>query len=148
MCTILRLSRQLVYCLCRVVGHSFHSQHFGGRCGSACERLGVQVNVLQGRHLTNKCEFFVWSCEQLYIAALDKGLHLATAAGCRRAQPTTPESVYSLTPVGRHFMKREIEFSKYLERGSNPRPRGWRAGNTTTRPRVLRTSVYNVTDQW
>ena len=47
MCTILRLSRQLVDCLRRVVGHRFHSQHIGGRWGSACERLGAQVNVLQ-----------------------------------------------------------------------------------------------------
>ena len=34
MSTILRLSRQLVDCLRRVVGHRFHSQHIGGRWGS------------------------------------------------------------------------------------------------------------------
>ena len=65
MCTILRLSRQLVDCLRRVVGHRFHSQHIGGGWGSACERLGVQVNVLQGRHLANKCEFV--SCSRVSI---------------------------------------------------------------------------------
>ena len=45
----LRLSRQLVDCLRRVVGHRFHSQHVGGVGGrSACERLGAQNERIAG----------------------------------------------------------------------------------------------------
>ena len=61
MCNILRLSRQLVDCHRRVVRHRFHSQHIGGGWGSACERLGAQMNVLQGCHPTNECKFVLCS---------------------------------------------------------------------------------------
>ena len=59
------VSRQLADSLRRVVGHRFHSRHIGGVGeGGACERLGAQVNVLQGRHLTNKCRQLInlWKC--------------------------------------------------------------------------------------
>jgi hypothetical protein len=140
MCTIRRLSWQLVDCRRRVVGRCFHSQLIGRRWGSACERLGAQVNgwtYYRGVIWRINVNFYCVVVSAFVIATPSRGFHLAAAADCQLVQPTTPETIYCPAQAGRHLWSEKLIYLKRLEWGSNPRPQGWQTSDTTTRPTVL-----------